>query len=111
MPETQEATVDITKDAVANVKNFTTIPNSTADFCIYTYKAEHESVSQITRAGFFDSAALFLNVGDCIRVFRFDDLKNLTNYLELIVLNVDKINRKVSVASLVNHNLENKRIK
>lgn len=95
-------------EAVANPKNFTTIPNSTAEFCVYTYKAEYETTTQISRAGFFNSASTFLNVGDCIRTFRFDEQKNLTHYLEYVVMGVDKINRTVTVSCIANHNLLNK---
>lgn len=108
MPEVKE--VNIEKEAVANPKNFTTIPNSNSEFCIYTYKAEYETFAQINSRGFFNSAALFLNVGDCIRVFRFDLEKRLTNLLEYVVMAVDKINREVTVATISNHNLEKKTI-
>lgn len=108
MPEKVKEEVNIELEAVANIKNFTNIPNSNSEFCIYTYKAEYESTMQIIRDGFFDPAYSFLNVGDTIRVFRFDTEKNLTNYMEQIVMYVDKINRKVTVVTLSNTNLQNK---
>lgn len=108
MPETAEKKVAVEMDAVCNIKNFTTIPNSTADFCIYTYKAEYETYNQLVRPGFFDAAYSFLNVGDTIRVFRFTPDKKLTHYLEYIVMTVDKINHKVVVANIANNNLEKK---
>lgn len=108
MPEAQPMEVNVEQDAIANPKNFSTIPNSNSEFCIYTYKAEVESYDQICRPGFFDSAALFLNVGDTIRVFRFSIEKELTHYLEYVVMFVDKINRKVKVAVLEKNNLEKK---
>lgn len=108
MPEEQKPVVEM--EAVVNIKNFTTIPNSTADFCIYTYKAEYETYTQITRPGFFNPAYSFLNPGDTIRVFRFDSTKKLTHFLEYIVMYVDKIQKTVTVASLSNNNLEKKLI-
>lgn len=107
MPENVNE-VNVEKEAVANPKNFTTIPNTSSDFCIFTYKAEYETYTQILRPGFFNSAALFLNAGDMIRVFRLDETKKLTHYLEFIVMSVDKINRVVTVASIANHNLDKK---
>ena len=93
-------------ELIAVTQNFTTIPNSNSEFCIYTYKAETESLSQIARQGFFDSANAFLNVGDTIRVFRFNFEKKLTNYLEHIVMDVDRINKKVITATVLQVNLE-----
>lgn len=109
MPEDQnKVVVNIEKECVANPKNFTTIPNSSSEFCVFTYKAEHEAYTQILRPGFFNSAALFVNVGDMIRVFRFDETKKLTHFLEFIVMDTDKINRTVTVAAVSNNNLEKK---
>lgn len=107
MPEKNETQLTLELEAVANNKNFTTIPNSTSEFCIYTYKADYESYNQITRPGFFDPAYSFLNAGDVIRVFRFED-KKLVNLLEFVVMEVDKTLRKVIVATLSNTNLERK---
>lgn len=104
MPEEQSPIVEV--EAVANLKNFSTIPNSNSDFCIYTYKAEYETSTQLARRGFFNPAYSFLNPGDTIRVFLFDTEKRLTNYLEYIVYSVDKINKKVVVAAITNHSLE-----
>lgn len=109
MPEdvqTQEAVVEV--EAVVNIKNFSTIPNSNSEFCVYTYKAEYETYSQIFRSGFFNPAYSFLNVGDTIRVFRFDLEKNLTHLLQFVVMDVDKINKTVKVATIANHNLVTK---
>ena len=97
-------------EAVANNKNFSTIPNSNSEFCVYTYKAEYETVTQIQRPGFFNPAYSFVNPGDAIRVFRFDAEKNLTNYLQFIVVKVDKTNKKVVISALNNNNLENRLI-
>ncbi len=97
-------------EAVANNKNFSTIPNSNSEFCVYTYKAEYETVNQIQRPGFFNPAYSFVNPGDAIRVFRFDLEGNLTNYLQFIVVKVDKINKKVVISALNNNNLENRLI-
>ena len=109
MPEEQNAVVvNVEKEAVANPKNFTTIPNSSSEFCVFTYKAEYETYTQILRPGFFNSAALFVNVGDMIRVFRFDATKKLTHLLEFVVMATDKINRTVTVAAISNNNLEKK---
>ena len=108
MPEEQGPVVEV--EAVANLKNFSTIPNSNSEFCIYTYKAEYETYSQLARRGFFNPAYSFLNTGDTIRVFLFDLEKNLTNYIEYMVYSVDKINRKVIVAAISNHSLEKKLI-
>lgn len=95
--QVNSTTVNVEKEAVANIKNFTTIPNSIAEFCIYTYKAEYETCDQISRNGFFNSAYSFLNVGDTIRVFRFDESKKLSHILEYVVVDVDKITKQVSV--------------
>jgi hypothetical protein len=108
MPVDESPEVISEIEAVANIKNFTTIPNSVAEFCIYTYKAEHETYTQVMRPGFFNSAFSFLNVGDTIRVFRFDVDKKLTHLLEFIVMDVDKIGKTVTVATLTNNNLEKK---
>lgn len=112
MPEEkQQVTVEV--EAVCNNKNFTTIPNSNAEFCIYTYKAEYESYTQLTRPGFFNPAYSFLNVGDTVRVFRFETgtPRKLTHYLEFIVVEVDKITKEVFVATIGNHKLDNKTLK
>lgn len=106
MPEEKQLTLEL--EAVCNNKNFSTIPNSNSEFCIYTYKAEYETYNQLTRPGFFNPAHTFLNTGDTIRVFRYDLEGNLTNYLENIVMHVDKINKKVVTAGAVNLNLEKK---
>lgn len=109
MPEEnvkQQPTVVI--EAVANIKNFSTIPNSNSEFCVYTYKAEFETMDQINRPGFFNSAFSFLNVGDIIRLFRFDLNKVLTHYYQYVVVSVDKINKKVKVATLENVKIENR---
>lgn len=106
MPEVQSKKPEI--EAVVNIKNFSTIPNSNSEFCVYTYKAEYETPDQITRPGFFNAAYSFLNPGDTIRVFRFDLEGNLTHYLQYIVYKVDKINKKVTVAALAKNNLDNR---
>ena len=100
--------VNVEIDAIANPKNFSTIPNSNSEFCVYTYKAEYETYNQIVRPGFFNSASGFLNVGDTIRVFRYDLEKKLTHYLEFVVMDVDKINKTLVLAMLSQHNLVNK---
>lgn len=106
--EESSEVVKVDIDAVANIKNFSTIPNSNSEFCIYTYKAEYETYNQLTRVGFFNPAYSFLNVGDTIRVFLFNIHKELTNYLEYLVVSVDKINKKVVVATITNQNIEKK---
>lgn len=106
--EQTKEVVNVEVEAVANPKNFTNIPNSNSEFCVYTYKAEYESYSQITRPGFFNTAALFLNVGDTIRVFRLNMEKKLEHYMVYVVMDVDKINRTVVVANIANHNLTKK---
>lgn len=103
-----EETKTVEAKLIANTKNFTTIPNSVAEFCIYTYKAEYETYTQVTRAGFFNSAYSFLNKGDIIRVYLFNSKKDLTNYLEYVVMDIDKINKEVTVAIIENVNLEKK---
>ena len=97
-------------DLVANIKNFSTIPNSNSEFCIYTYKAEFETMDQVNRPGFFNPAYSFLNVGDMIRLFRFDLEKNLTHYFQYVVVSVDKITKKVKVATVENVKIENRLI-
>ena len=106
MPEVQSKKPEM--EAVVNIKNFSTIPNSNSEFCVYTYKAEYETPDQITSPGFFNAAYSFLNTGDTIRVFRFDLEGNLTHYLQYIVYKVDKINKKVTVAALAKNNLDNR---
>ena len=109
MPEEEKKQpVPVLIDLVANIKNFSTIPNSNSEFCIYTYKAEFETMEQINRPGFFNPAYSFLNVGDMIRLFRFDLEKKLTNYSKYVVVSVDKINKKVIVATLENAKIENR---
>lgn len=108
MPEEISPVVEM--EAVCNNKNFSTIPNSNSEFCIYTYKAEYETYNQLLRPGFFNPAASFVNVGDTIRVFRFDLEKNLTHLLEFVVVKTDKINRLITVAGITNNNLEKKTI-
>jgi len=110
MPEKEEKVVNVEVDAVANPKCFTTIPNSTAEFCIYTYKADHESYQQVTKKGFFNSGWSFLNPGDFIRLFRFERMGKLLNYFEFVVVDVDKVLKTVTVAALAQHNLENKKV-
>lgn len=103
----KEATV-LEQEVTAVTKNFTTIPNSTAEFCIYTYKAETESYAQVLRQGFFNTAYSFLNPGDIVRVFRFNDVKQIAHYMEFLVTNVDTINKIVKTALLNQVNIEKK---
>lgn len=93
----------------ANTKQFTTIPNSTAEFCVYTYKAETETFDDIVATGFFNTAFSFLNVGDIIRVFLFDDDKQLTHYFIYAVTTVDRIEKIVNVATVSITNLTKKK--
>lgn len=113
MPEEKQAPASVEVEAVCNNKNFSTIPNSNSEFCIYTYKADYESYVQLTRPGFFNPACLFLNVGDTIRIFRFEEgtPRRLTHYLEYVVVSVDKINKEVVTATVANHNLDKKTVK
>ena len=41
MPETQPKKSEV--EAVVNIKNFSTIPNSNSEFCVYTYMEEYET--------------------------------------------------------------------
>ena len=93
----------------ANTKQFTTIPNSTSEFCVYTYKAETESFDDVVSTGFFNTAYSFLNQGDIIRVFLLNDEKVLTHYFVYVVTNVDKINKTVSVSTVSMTNLLRKK--
>lgn len=93
----------------ANTKQFTTIPNSTSEFCVYTYKAETESFDDIVSTGFFNTAYSFLNQGDIIRVFLLNDEKVLTHYFVYVVTDVDKINKVVSVSTVSITNLTKKK--
>lgn len=97
--------------AIANLTNLTTIPNSTAEFCIYTYKAEFETYGQLTAPGFFNSLVHVVEKGDTIRVFKYDLEKKLTHYLEFIVVETDKITKTVTVATVTISNLMNKLVK
>lgn len=92
-------------ELVANPKCFTTIPNSNSEFCIYTYKAEFEPYNQVMRKGFFNPAHTFLNVGDTVRVFRFNTDRVLVNYIMFIVTNVDKINKSVDAVPVYQSNV------
>lgn len=109
MPETKERlAVDVTKEAVANPKNFSAIENSSANFSIFAYKAEFDTYQQVINPNFFSSCYTFLATGDMIRVFIYDIQKKLTNYLEFIVMDVDKLHKTVTTVSIANHNLNNK---
>lgn len=109
MPEkNKEVVVDITKEAVCNPKNFSNIPNSNAQFCIYTYKADTETYADVTTGNFFNTAYTFLMPGDTIRVFIFNEKKAITNYLEFVVMEVDKLLRTVKTANINNVNVQKK---
>ena len=101
--ESTEATVK----RVINAVHVTTIPNSINEHNIYTYSTHVDTTQDIKRSGFFDPAFSFLTVGDILRVFQFEK-KDLKKMYEFVVMSIDKDNRKVRVAIIAEHNLENK---
>lgn len=79
---------------VININRLTIIPNSHAEFSIYSYKADIETYFDIKDEMFFNPAHTCLAVGDLVRVFRYEK-KELVGYYEFIVTAVDKINKQV----------------
>lgn len=92
---------------VININRMTIIPNSQAEFSIYTYKADIETHFDLKDEDFFNPAYTVLRVGDMVRVFRFEK-GSLTNFYEFIVTEVDKTIKKVKVFSLTEKNLVKK---
>lgn len=92
---------------VANIARMTTIPNSINQHNIYTYSTDVDTTQDIKRPGFFNAAFSFLTVGDIVRVFQADS-NGLNKFYEFIVMSIDKNNRKVKVAIVSEHNLQNK---
>lgn len=90
---------------VININRMTIIPNSQAEFCIYSYRAEVETHFDLKDEAFFNPAYTCLRIGDIVRIFRFEK-QILANYYEFIVTNVDKINKKVETITLVEKNIK-----
>ena len=90
---------------IINAKMVTVIPNSRAEHNIYTYSTKVDAHFDIKDPEFFHPVYTFAQVGDIFRVFRFEK-DELINYYEFIIMNVDKINKKVKTAILVEKNLK-----
>lgn len=94
----QKKTVASTK--LINAKNVTIIPNSRAEHCIYTYSTHVDSHFDIKNPDFYHPLYTFVQSGDILRIFRYDQEK-LVQYYEIMILEVDKINKKVTAAMLL----------
>ena len=95
-----------TSTKVLNPAMITTIPNSRAEHCVYTYRTDVDKHFDIKRPGFFNPAYTFLTVGDIIRVFRFEQ-SVLIMYYEFVATKIDKITKQVEVALLFEKNVQN----
>ena len=89
-----------------NAKLITVIPNSRAEHSVYTYHTEVDAHSDIMSADFYHPLYTFVKSGDILRIFKYDDKKELKTYYELIVADVDSINKKVKVSLLNSKNIE-----
>lgn len=92
---------------IINAKLVTVIADSRAGHSIYTYSTKVDTHFDIKDPGFFNPVYTFAMVGDMFRVFRFDN-KDLINYYEFIVVEVDKIAKKVKMALINEVNVQNK---
>lgn len=92
---------------VININRMTIIPNSQAEFSIYTYKADIETHFDLKDEDFFNPAYTVLRVGDTVRIFRFEK-GNLANLYEFVVVGVDKITKKVKTTLIMEKNLTKK---
>lgn len=99
--------VQATSTKVLNVKTLSIISNSSAEFCIYTYKATTESTEDIKRAGFFNPGYSVFKVGDALRVMHYVN-NVLTKYYEFVIMSVDTDNKTVSAAIVHEVNLTSK---
>lgn len=88
-----------------NAKNVTIIPNSRAENSIYTYSTKVDSHFDIKNEAFYHPLYTFITVGDILRIFRYEQ-NDLAAYYELITVDVDKINKKVTMAVLTEKNLK-----
>ena len=57
---------------IINAKNITVIPNSRKEHCIYTYSTSVDTHFDIKDPDFFNPTYTFIEVGDIIRVFRYE---------------------------------------
>lgn len=88
-----------------NAKNVTIIPNSRAEHSIYTYSTKVDTYADIKSAAFYNPLYTFFAVGDILRIFKYDK-DGLTTYYELVAVDVDKLNKKVTMAILVEKNVK-----
>lgn len=88
-----------------NAKNVTIIPNSRAENCIYTYTTKVDTHYDIKNELFYNPLYTFVKTGDVLRIFKYEQ-DELSTYYEMIIMDVDKINKKVKVACLTEKNLK-----
>lgn len=90
---------------VINAKMITIIPNSRAEHSIYTYSTNVDTHFDIKDPDFFNPTYTFIQVGDMIRIFRFEG-NTLVGYYEFIILEVDKILKTVKAVAILDKNLQ-----
>lgn len=90
---------------VLNVKSLSIISNSSAEFCIYTYKAITETDADLKREGFFNPGYSVFNPGDILRVMFYEDT-DIAKYYEFLIVEVDKDFKKVKAAVIHEYKLE-----
>jgi len=88
---------------VLNTNNITSLMSSAGHHIIYTYDTKVDETGDLKRKGFFNPGYSFLNKGDYIRVFEYAQ-QDLHKFYEFIVMDVDKINKTVTVA-IINERL------
>ena len=112
MGTTSETKLTIVKDEraltaskkIINAKLVTVIPNSRAEHSIYTYSTKVDTHFDIKDEEFFNPLYTFIMVGDMLRIFRFES-ETLVTYYEFIIIEVDKIAKKVTAVSILEKNL------
>jgi len=76
--------------SLINTAKVTTIANSRGEFNIFTYPAYSESVDDVKESGFLNNAYSFVNSGDILRVFKYDQESKLIAYLEFLIIEVSQ---------------------
>ena len=94
---------------VLNVKTLSIISNSSAEFCIYTYKAVTETDADLKREGFFNPGYSVFNPGDVLRVMFYND-NELSKYYEFVILDVDRDFKKVNAAVIHEFKLQDRKV-
>lgn len=84
---------------IINAKLVTVIPNSRAEHNIYTYSTKVDTHFDIKSDEFFNPVYTFATVGDIFRIFRWEYDK-IVMYYEFLIMNVDKIEKKVQTVLL-----------